>query len=918
MSRQAYEERTRGFLTAPFLALSACFALGIAGAGARHVSLAETISIVPLLLAAAGACMLAGLIFLHRRRETFAGVLALGGFILAGAAAARLFEFRYPPQHVSHLEDLGLDLRDPVRISGRLVSSPLETRSGQQFDLELTGIEDRGQLHPLSGKVRLWLRRGADARSLALEDALHLRYGGSIRALAELERPRVYRDPGVFNFRRWMESIHDIYWMGTIKSPLLVEKLPRRGPPSLGELLARVRQKLLAGIDRLYPPWSVEGKDGAVLKAVLLGDRSSLDSDTLNNFRQTGLYHLLVISGLHVGLLAMLAAMLLRLFPLGESWRSVLVLAFLLGYCSLVEQRAPTLRATIMIAAYLLARFFYRRHAALNAVGLAAFLLLIVRPAWLFEAGFELSFAAALLIVGLIVPILERTTEPYRRALRGLDEVRRDDSFHPRLAQWRLDVRRVAEHVRARLAPAKAHPAIATGVVTLPLRAVVWVADILLFTAILQIGLMLPLAETFHRVTYVGIGLNALAIPVMVVLLALAIPTVLLSVVWPALAVWPAKLVALLMSGLFALTNLPHLPAWLSYRVASPPVWVAWGFALAIVLAAWTLGRRVRLFWTSVAGAVIFALLISLDPFPPRLPSGRLEITVLDCGRGDSFFAVLPDRTTMLVDAGGADSRGESRDPFEVRRWDAGEDIVSPYLWSRGVKKLDVVVMGRGGEGRLASLASVARNFRIGEFWHSSNHLPPLAMAFLDELERRGVRLRAVAAGDLILRGPTAIQILWPRARGEETPASDSSDMDFVAMRIANGPASVFLAGEMPDQAQRALLKSGLPLAGRLLVLAGTDSSFYLRSDFLEQIAPQAAFLSGEDDASGLSRTPASLASASGLAAPHFHTDLEGALTGAVQGRQISVHAYGMPAGEGTFGLEVTNSGRPPSSRSVR
>src|ERR1019366_6513888 len=114
-----------------------------------------------------------------------------------------------------------------------------------------------------------------------------------------------------------------------------------------------------------------EGRYGAVLKAVLWGDRTSLDSDTIENFRKTGLYHLLVIAGLHVGLPALLVGAFLRLFPPRRFSRSFLVLVFLLFYAFLVEQRAPTLRATIMISVYLLARLLAREHAAPNAIGFA-------------------------------------------------------------------------------------------------------------------------------------------------------------------------------------------------------------------------------------------------------------------------------------------------------------------------------------------------------------------------------------------------------------------------------------------------------------------------------------------------------------------------------------------------------------------
>lgn len=267
------EERPRGFLSAPLLALSVFFALGIVAAEAERTSLAETLRSVPFLLGLTGACMLAGLILVRARRSVLAGILALAGFALSGSVAARLFEFRFPPRHVSHLEDLGLDLRDPVRVSGRLVSSPLETPSGLQFDLEISEIEDRDRTYPLTGIVRLLLARGDQAKSVDFSESQQWLYGDTIRALAALQKPRVYRDPGVFDFRRWMASFQDVYWVGTIKSPLLVEKLPGQSPATIGELVARSRQALLRGIDRMYPPWSQEGRGGAVLEAVLLGDR---------------------------------------------------------------------------------------------------------------------------------------------------------------------------------------------------------------------------------------------------------------------------------------------------------------------------------------------------------------------------------------------------------------------------------------------------------------------------------------------------------------------------------------------------------------------------------------------------------------------------------------------------------------------
>lgn len=616
----------------------------------------------------------------------------------------------------------------------------------------------------------------------------------------------------------------------------------------------------------------------------------------------------------------MLASLLLRLTPLGEAWRSALVLLFLLGYCSLVEQRAPTTRAAIMIAAYLVGRFFYRQHAALNAVGLAALVLLMARPPWIFESGFELSSTAALLIVGLVVPILVRTTEPWRRALQNVNDAERDINFPPRPAQLRLDVRRMAVWLEERIAFLRNHLRAATFIVALPLRVAVWTLGTLLFTAILQIGLMLSLAAIFHRVTYAGIGLNALAIPTMTVVLALAVPTVLLSVVAPALTVWPAKLLALVMRVLFALTDLPHLPAWLSYRVPTPPAWVSLGFAISIIVAACSLGRNRRTFWISTASLVVFGAFISVDPFPPQVPSGRLEVTALDCGSGDAFFVVLPDRNTMLIDAGGGRSGSRLDDPFAPRRWNAGEDIVSPYLWSRQFKKIDVVVMSRGDEGRLPGFAAIARNFSVEEFWRPASGLAPAALSFLDELERRGIHLRTVRSGEPISRGSTSIQTLWPppAASGTSvTPTRNGSGEAANAQAAAGGglliriqdrEGSVLFASDIGGRAQQDLLNAHAQLGAPVLALPDLESSVSLSRDFALSISPRAVLAGGVAEGrkdSSLSSTP-SVFRFSG--SRFFRTGRDGAVTVEMQGCMVSVRAYGMPAGDGMPGLASTAS----------
>jgi competence protein ComEC len=818
----------------PLLILAACFALGILAA---H-SLAPDFSGISLLLAAASTCLLLGLISLRRERIRISACLALAGFVFAGMAAAAGFQYRFLPNDVHYLSGWGVDLKRSVETEGVIASNPIRGHNSFRFDLECRRIEHGGEWRKVRGKIQVRLFTPANAQSWAAIEALGLHYGNLIQAPVRFEKPWVYQNPGSFDFRWWLEAINDISWEGTVRNPLAVRKISESQASRLSLLVQNVRSRLLQGIDRLYPPWSPGGRVGAVLKAVLLGDRSSLDSDTVENFRQSGLYHLLVISGLHVGLLASVLLFLLYLLHVGETWRAAWILMFLGTYSLLVEQRAPTLRASLMIAAYLLARYLYRDRSALNAVGIAALALLFYRPAWLFEAGFALSFSAALLIAGLALPVLNRTTIPYRGALVRLGDVERDINLAPRLAQFRLDLRLMISWLKAKVSFLHRHPALCEQAVIMPFRIGLWTADLVLFSAILQLGLLMPMAVTFHRIAIVGIGLNTLAFPLMTLLISVAVPTIILAATVPVLAVLPGKLLFWLTNGLLALTEFRGEPLWMSYRVPGPPVWVAVGFALAVVGAALTLRHSRRVLFVSVCLFIAFAGLVVSYPFPPKIPRGTLEVTALDCGRGEALFGVLPDGTTLLMDAG-----GRERFVPDMGRWNPGEEIVSPYLWSRGIKSIDIVVLGGASDENVNAMTAILRNFRVGELWRSLQMSRSGDLQLIETARERNVRIRDIMAGVSEDSGSAGIQVLWPSAAwsGKRLPFSDWSPV----LRIVDPEGSILLRGKTDDRVESILADSGNELSSDVLESARPLSEITSRKKFLLRVNPRMVLETG-------------------------------------------------------------------------
>ncbi len=869
-------------MKSPLLLLAACYALGILAAHSLSPDFRE----IPVLLASTGGCLLLGLIFLRRNWIRAAGFAAIMGFALAGMATTARFQNRFLPNDIHNLAVWGINLNKDVQTEGVIVSNPIRGPDSFRFDLECRRIEQGGKWRKVRGKVQARLYTLANAQSWAAIDRLNLRYGDLIRAPVRFERPWVYRNPGSFDFRWWLEAIKDISWEGNIKSPLAVQKLSESQAPRVSTFMAGIRARLLHGIDRLYPPWSDQGRDGAVLKAVLLGSRASLDSDTVENFRQSGLYHLLVISGLHVGLFAAVLLFFLHAFGVGESWRAGCLLLFLGIYSLLVEQRAPTLRASLMIAAYLLARYLYRDRVALNAVGLAGLILLFHRPAWLFEAGFDLSFSAALLIAGLALPILQRTTIPYWSALVRLSEVERDSSLAPRQAQFRLDLRSLVAMLRRGSSILDGHPAFSEQAVTTPVRIFLWVIDLVLFSAIIQVGLLLPMAETFHRITLVGIGLNALAVPLMTVLIALAIPTVILAATIPALAILPGKLLFWVTSALLALTEFRGAPLWLSYRIPGPPVWVAVGFALAVVAAGLTLGHSTRLLWGAAATFAFFAAMVVLYPFPPKIPRGMLEVTALDCGRGEALFGVLPDGTTLLVDAGGKEHFGP-----DIGRWNPGEEVVSPYLWSRGIKKIDIAVLDDGGDENIEAMEAILRNFKVRELWSAPRVSSPEYVSLIETARERGTRIQQVTAGDDDHGKGTGIQVLWPPRilPSIRLPFSDRSPV----VRITDKDGSILLRGSTDDRIEQILASSGVNLSSVVLQSARSLSEIMSQKKFLARVNP-AIVLRTESNRKGEEEKPPIHFNEPGFPrVPVFQTADDGAVTIDLKRSLLTVRCYG-------------------------
>jgi competence protein ComEC len=531
-------------------------------------------------------------------------------------------------------------------------------------------VESAGGVTPVAGGLRLTYY-GAESGGTPPPVA---RAGDRVEAFVRARPINNFGDPGSFDTRSYLAS-QDIQLQGALRNGQL---LTITGHPrlALSDRFARLRGRFLGSLNELF---AARPDEGALARAMLLGDRSFVDRDRVVDYQKTGVYHVMVLAGLHVGALAAFFLWAGRRLRLGLFPRILLTLLALAAYASIVEDRPPILRAVLMAAIFLSAKLLYRRMDIVNVAALSALTILAARPSEIVYPSFILSFCAVATIGAVGLPWIRRSSEPFRLALNHLPDVTRDVSHPPHAIQFRIEMRAACAWLADRL-PRSVAP-FATCLIVLPSKSALLLWEIVVISAALQLGMLPPLAFYFHRITLAGPLANIPA----VLLTCVAVPIGFLmlgaSLVSHSVALGLAKILGVLLAMLDF--SVRWFAGWhgASYRVSGPPLPIIALFALlAIALSAemhmrpWDFRRYLMIFSALLATATV----IAMYPFHPRLAPQRLEMTILDVGQGDSLFLSFPNGRTMLVDGGGEVGTfhsGGMRSGIDV-----GEDVVSPYL----------------------------------------------------------------------------------------------------------------------------------------------------------------------------------------------------------------------------------------------
>ncbi|MBI4655100.1 MAG: DNA internalization-related competence protein ComEC/Rec2 [Nitrospirae bacterium] len=625
-------------------------------------------------------------------------------------------------------------------------------------------------------------------------------YGDRVKIFARLNEPAAFHNFNVYSYDPRADGIIGSAYIKQIE-------ILSRGDGILPWLYKK-RQTLARIIDN-----SLSKENAPFHKAIILGLQKGITPETRDAFIATGLAHLLSISGTHFGLLAFILFTIIRtitkLLPMRNLTRItlyvtpteiaiVLTMPILIMYALISGASTPTIRSFIMISVFMLALILGRKGQWLNSLSIAAIVILLWQPKSLFDLSFQLSFIAVLSI-GYVLEKRAEDNPPLSPFSKG---------------GQRGIIKGKAGKIRKTFEGVKTSMFITSS-------AVIGTAPIVVYF--------------FHQFSLISPLTNLIITPlVCFVILPLGFfggfSALLLNMNFLPLnglidGITTFSLNLIKTASLIPYSNL-HLHKPLIIIV------ILYFLSLAFIVKGKPRTNLVR--GKSKWRIIPFALIITLYTLSPLLfTDNSLKITFLDVGQGDSAVIELPDKKAMLIDGGS-------------KNYDAGKRVLAPYLWAKGIRKVDYLVLSHPHPDHYGGLIYIMDNFKVGEVWLNGRRIPE-AEVFFQKLKEKGIYYKALKRGDLLEEKGYKIYAFHPYNEFyADSPRGDFSNQnnDSLVLKIEFNGAAALFTGDIEMEAEENLVYLGKWLKSDIIKVPHHGGRTSSTAEFIKTVNPKIAVIS--------------------------------------------------------------------------
>lgn len=712
--------------------------------------------------------------------------LALACFVCLGAI--RLTSYSQPEPN--DIRNLVADEPKLASIRGSVVTEPYISKYPDWEFARFKHSDPTSSFYLKASEVESvagWSRVTGTVRVQVGEPVLDLQPGDEIQAYCSLDRFGPPTNPGQFDIAAYLAR-RNVFVGVYIESRDGIELLQSSPAGAFSRFKARLRR---AATSALVGDLPQEQTSRGLLQALLLGYRRDIDSDTYRAFRKTGLLHFISLSGMHLGILVGIIWWLCKTAGFMKPARAVVCAAAVGVFLMVVPPRAPTLRAAIICWVFCASIIFRRRSNPINTLSLAAIILLLIRPTQLFEAGWQLSFAA---VLGLLL-FCERIHFFLYEKVTGL--------------RWRKGGPKTI--VSYRMSP-RPGPYLLR-LFSAGLAAWLGGAGILLY----HFYTINPLAGIWTVLVFPLVG-AILTLGFLKMLLFFMLPTLswivgIAATFLSDVLVWTVKLIAHLDISQILVGRVSLVPVVLYYCI--------------IVFAGYAYFRR-PLIKRAICAFVLCSIIIYLGALKwQRTHRDNLVLTCLDVGHGQAILAQLPGKANVLFDAGSLYGN------------DIGTRIVSPYLDYIGIRKIDALIISHNDTDHINGIPEVVENcdvrsvyanlafFDRKDVWGTAKFLN-------DCLAKEGLEIKRIEA-ELNLSAGASMKMLWPNEQNYNNEDLGDNDRSLVSL-IEFAGVKILLCSDIEEFAQRELLRLRPDLKADVVVVPHHGSTTTLDVEFLKHL----------------------------------------------------------------------------------